>query len=202
MVYQFGRSRQLATVAAAVAIAFAPFAPAAAQHSLIFTSASKVAIEGTSNVHKWTCATESVTGNVTSSTSATSEVGKTVTAMTVSIPVKSLDCGNGGMTDNLRKTMHEGSQPTIRFRMTSYDAIPHGEAYDAVVHGVMTINGVDRPVDLRATITPNGSGGASVVGSTPINTEDYGVKRVKLFMGTLRTSADVTITFRLTAVRG
>jgi hypothetical protein len=50
-------------------------------------------------------------------------------------------------------------------------------------------------------VTPNASGGAEVVGSTPLKTTDYSVQPVKVMLGTLRTSPDVTITFRLTAVR-
>jgi polyisoprenoid-binding protein YceI len=191
-----GRHVMVASLALAVA-----FAPAAAQHTLTFTTASRVAIEGSSNVHKWTCVSGSVGGTVSSPQAASSDVGKSVTSMTVDIPVNSLDCGHGDMNNNLRKAMNQGAHPGIRFRMTSYDATPHAGAYDAIMNGVLTINGVDKPVQLHATVTPNGSGGAGVVGSVSLDTEDYGVKPVRLFMGTLRTSPDVTITFRLSAVR-
>jgi polyisoprenoid-binding protein YceI len=174
---------------------------AQAQHTLKFTGTSKVAIEGSSNLHKWTCASSDIQGSATVTESATAEVGKDLTAMTVAIPVQSLDCGHGDMNDNLRKAMHADRHASIVFRMTSYTATPKGGAYDAVVKGTLTINGVDKPAELRATVTPNGSGGAGVIGSTPLNTETFDVKRVKIMLGTLRTSPDVTITFRLSATR-
>ncbi len=200
-------SRQTSTMRAALVagFSFAAFAPlvhsVAAQGDVTFATASKIVVTGTSNVHNWSCETTGFTTVASAPKGTAADAGKALTSMTVTIPVKSLDCGNGGMNDNLRKAMHADDHPTVAYRMTSFDAVPEASAYQAVIHGVLTINGTERPMDLKATITPDGAGGASAVGSTTLKTTDYGVPIVKVFLGTMRTSADVTITFNLTASR-
>ena len=171
---------------------------AAAQGAGKLALSGRIAIEGKSNLHDWTCATEKFEATVESPGPA-ADVGKALTSLTVTVPVKSIDCGHGGMNDNLRKAMHADQHPTVEYRMTSYTAERHGDGYAATVQGVLTINGVERPTELKATVTPNDSGGAGAVGSAPITTTDFGVKPVSAMLGTMRTSPKVTITFRLTA---
>ncbi len=187
---------RLSVAATALALAV----PAGAQQSVTFSPASKIVIEGRSNVHAWTCATSSFEATATAPDLPATESGSKLTALSLSIPVKSIDCGHGDMNRNLQKAMHADEHQTVTFRMTSYEAARKGDSYDAVLRGTLTINGVDKPVDVRASVTPTASG-AEVVGSTPVKTTDYNVQAVKVMLGTLRTSPDVTITFRLTAVR-
>jgi polyisoprenoid-binding protein YceI len=191
-------SRLRLSVAAALALIALP---AAAQRSVTVSPASKIVVEGKSNVHAWTCATSTFEASVTAPDLPASESGSKLTALTLSIPVASLDCGHGDMNKNLRKAMHADQHPTVGYRMTSYDATKKGDSYDVTMEGMVTINGVEKPVHVHASVTPNASGGAEVVGSAPIRTTDFGVQPVKVMLGTLRTSPDVTITFRLTATR-
>lgn len=185
------------------ALALAATAPraAGAQQPVKLDTTSKVVIEGTSNLHKWTCASAQFEMAVDAPQSAPADVGKTLTALVVTIPVSSIDCGEGGMTKNLRKALHADRYPTIRFRMTSYASVPRAGSYTVHARGILTVNGTDKPVELHSTVTPNGAGGASAVGSTPLDTREFGVPPVRALLGALRTSPQVTITFRLTASR-
>lgn len=192
-----------AHVGLAVAIATCVMAPtASAQHTVRFDPASRTIIEGTSNVHRWSCATTKFDTKAEVPDAPPAEFGRALTSLTVTIPVASLDCGNGDMNRNLQNAMHADRHPMITYRMTSYDATPTAGSYEVVMHGILTINGVERPTDVKATVTPNGSGGASAVGSASINTTDFGVKPVSVLLGTLRTRPQVTITLRMTAIRG
>ncbi|HEX5972142.1 MAG TPA: YceI family protein [Gemmatimonadaceae bacterium] len=175
-------------------------APAWAQRTVTFSPASKIVIEGKSNVHAWTCATSTFDATATAPELPATESGSRLTALALSIPVSSLDCGHGDMNKNLRKAMHADQHPTVGYRMTSYDATRKGDSYDVSMEGMVTINGVEKPVRVHASVTPNALGGADVVGSAPIRTTDFGVQPVKVMLGTLRTSPDVTITFRLSAM--
>jgi polyisoprenoid-binding protein YceI len=188
---------RLVLVTAAVSLA----TPSWAQRPVTFSPASKIVVEGRSNVHAWTCATSSFDAAVTAPDLPGTESGSKLTALSLSIPVASLDCGHGDMNKNLRKTMHADQHPTITYRMTTYDATRKGDSYEVNMNGLVTINGVEKPVHVHASVTPIASGGAEVVGSAPIKTTDFGVQPVKVMLGTLRTSPDVTITFRLTATR-
>jgi len=174
---------------------------ARAQHTVHFDPASRIIIEGTSNVHRWSCATTKFDATAEVPDAPATDFGKALTSLTVTIPVASLDCGHGDMNKNLQNAMHADKHPTITYRMTSYDATPSAGSYEIVMHGVLTINGVDRPTDVKATVTPNGSGGASAVGSASLNTTQFGVKPVSVLLGTLRTSPQVTITLRITGTR-
>lgn len=176
-------------------------APASAQHTIHFDRVSRIVIEGTSNVHRWSCATTKFDATAEAPDASATELGKALTSLSVTIPVASIDCGHGDMNKNLQNAMHADKHPTIGYRMTSYDATPSAGSYEIVMHGVLTINGVDRPTDVKATVTPTGSGGASAVGSAAINTTDFGVKPVSVLLGTLRTSPQVTITLRMTGTR-
>lgn len=197
IILRSARVLRLSVAAATAALA----APASAQRTVTFTTVSRIVIEGKSNVHAWTCATSSFEATATAPDLPAGESGSKLSALSLSIPVKSIDCGHGDMNRNLQKAMHADQHQVITFHMNSYEAVKKGDSYDAVMHGTLTINGVDKPVDVRASVTPNASGGAEVVGSTPLKTTDYSVQPVKVMLGTLRTSPDVTITFRLTAVR-
>lgn len=173
---------------------------AGAQQKLYFSPVSKIVIEGKSNIHAWTCATSTFDAAVDAPKLPPAETGSKLTDLTITIPIRSLDCGHGDMNKNLQKTMHADKNPAVKFRMTSYESAKKGDSYDAIVHGVLTINAIDKPILLRASVTPNAAGGASIVGSAPVKTTDFGVAPVKVMLGTLRTSPDVTITFRLTAI--
>jgi polyisoprenoid-binding protein YceI len=183
------------------ALAFAAPAAAQAQHTFTFAPESKIVIEGSSNVHAWTCATSTFTAAAESPDLPAPETGSKLTSLSLSIPVESLDCGHGDMNSNLRKAMHADAHPDIAVRLTSYEATRQGDSYDVTLTGDLTINGVAKPIVVRASVTPNGTGGASIVGSAPVTTTDFGVQPVRVMLGALRTSANVTITFRLTAIR-
>jgi polyisoprenoid-binding protein YceI len=162
---------------------------------------SRIVINGTSNVHKWDCFTTRFTAVIEAAASPPSEVGKALGALDVTVPVRDIDCGHGGMTSNLRKAMHADQHPDVRFRMSSYEAtaVRGGAAYDATIAGMLTINGVEKPVTVKATVVPDGKGGGRAEGSVDIRTTDYGVKPVRALMGSIRTGDRVTVVLTVVA---
>jgi polyisoprenoid-binding protein YceI len=162
---------------------------------------SRIVISGTSNVHKWDCSTTKFTADIEAPASAPNEVGRMVSALEVTIPVRDIDCGNGGMTSNLRKAMHADQHPDVRFRMSSYEAsaMSGGTSYDAVLSGQLTINGVEKPIQVRATVTPDGRGGVRAEGSVDLRTTDYDVQPVRALLGSIRTGDRVTIILTVVA---
>lgn len=195
------RARPRVALAALAALTLVA-APAAAQSTrLQVAPGSRIVIQGTSNVHKWDCNTARFTGTADVPAGVATEVGKAASAMEVTIPVASLDCGHAGMTKNLRNAMHASRYPTILFRMTSYATTPvrNGGAWEARLGGRLTINGVEKPVQVKATVVPDGKGGARAEGSVDLRTTDYGVQPVKAVMGTIRTGDKVTIVITLVA---
>lgn len=185
------RTRFLALAALALAT------PLAAQQKINLAPTSKVVVEGTSNVHAWHATSTKLTSSIEVAAGKPSEIGASVKAVTLSLPVNSLQSGKGGMDKNIQKALNADKHPTITFRMTSYDAKPQGTAYTAVLRGTVTVNGVDKPVSIAATVTPDGKGGVKAVGSASMKMTDFGVKPVTALMGTIRTGDAVTVKFEL-----
>jgi len=153
-----------------------------------------VTVLGTSNIHDWKCSTSALNPSITVPTSGGAELGKSVTSISLSIPVKSLDCGNGQMNSNLAKALHADDHPTIAFQLLSYvgSASPTGE-YHSTVTGSLTINGVTRSVTMSGTARPDGKGSLRAEGATSFSTMDFGVEPVKALLGTIKTGERVTI---------
>lgn len=161
---------------------------------------SKITILGTSNVHKWDCSTSAFTAIIDAPHAPGGDIGKEVTKIDVTIPVKSLDCGERKMNENLRKAMRVEQHPNVEFSMTSYaTGAKTAGAYEATIAGRLTINGVTKPVELKATVTPDGKGGVRAEGSTEIRTPDHDVAPVKALLGTVRTGERVTIVVTIIA---
>src|SRR5687768_12467313 len=74
-----------------------------------FQPESKLWIEGTSNVRNFTCRAGNLEGNVEATPGTTRLVipalQNSVRAVTVAVPVASLECGNGTMNSHLRKAL-------------------------------------------------------------------------------------------------
>ena len=188
-------------IAAALFTLVAVTTPAPGQSvRLRIDPASKITVLGTSNVHKWDCSTSTFTAVIDAPHVTGNVIGKEVTRLDVTIPVKSLDCGERKMNENMRKAMRMDTHPDITFSMTSYAASGKtGGAYEATIQGNLTINGVKKPVELKATVTPDGNGGVRAEGSTELNTPDFGVAPVKALLGTIRTGERVTVVLTIIA---
>ena len=158
-------------------------------------STSSIRVDGTSNVHAWHLATSTFASDI--EMAAPGNPGSKVEAVTLSIPVTSLKSGKGGLDKNAYKAMNAEKHPTISFRLTSYTAEPNAGAIAARVGGMLTVNGVERPVTLEATLTGE-PGALQAVGTTKFKMTDFGIKPVTALMGTIRTGDEVTIKFDLT----
>ena len=155
---------------------------------------STIRVDGTSNVHAWHLATSTFTSDIEMAAPVTA--GSKVESVTLTIPVTSLKSGKGGLDKNAYKALNAEKNPNISFRLTSYSAEPAAGAFAAKVGGIVTVNGVEKPVTLDATISGE-PGALQAVGSTKFRMTDFGVKPVTALMGTIRTGDEVTIKFDL-----
>jgi polyisoprenoid-binding protein YceI len=162
---------------------------------------SSIRVEGTSNVHDWHLATSTFSADV--EMAAPVGPGSNVEAVTLTIPVTSLRSGKGGLDRNAYKALNAERHPSITFRLTSYAAEPRAGAYAARVSGMLSVNGVERPVTLDATVSGDANE-LKAAGTTRFRMTEFGVKPVTALMGTIRTGDEVTIRFDLSgaAARG
>lgn len=157
--------------------------------------ASTVRVDGTSNVHDWHLTSSQLTASITVAAPVTA--GAKVETVTLTIPVTSLKSGKGGLDKNAYKAMHADQHPTITFLMKTYDAVPKGDAFAATITGVLTVNGVEKPITAEATMTADAKGLMKAVGTSTFRMTDFGIKPVTALMGTIRTGDALTIKFDL-----
>jgi polyisoprenoid-binding protein YceI len=164
---------------------------------------SKLWIEGTSNLHGWSCKAETLDAEIdldaTAAAQLTTAAPKALKRVQVKVPVKSMKCGHGAMDDNLYKALNADATPEISYIMATFEA--DGAAKDTfALHttGTLTIAGKENKIslDVEATRLPDGSVRAK--GTVPIKMTDYGIKPPTAIFGRLKTGDEVKVNFELT----
>ena len=184
----------LALLSTVVLTASAAVAP------ITFQPESKLWVDGTSTVRAYSCKATNLQGTVASAGSASSlaiaELQKAVRTVDVSVPVQSLECGNGTMNGHLRNALKAEQNPTIKFRVAQYDVVPGG-ANDGTVKlkGNLTIAGQEKPVTIDASVATDAAGALRVKGSKEILMSEFGVRPPTLMMGTLKVRDRVVVNF-------
>jgi len=158
---------------------------------------SSIRVDGTSNIHAWHATSTQIIATI----QVASPIAESkVESVTLTLPVTSLKSGKGGLDKNLYKALNAEKNPTITFVMKTYQATPKGDAYEAVITGLLTVNGVEKELKAEATMTQDGKGGLKAVGSAAMKMTDFGVKPVTALMGTIRTGDAITVKFDLAGV--
>jgi len=142
---------------------------------------SKLWIEGTSNLHGWSCKADKFDAALELDAAAVAELAtatpKALKRVEVKVPVKALKCGHGGMDDNLYKALKANETPDITYILATFDAAP-GEAgeFTLKTNGTLAIAGKENKLtmDVVATRLPDGT--VKATGMVPIKMTDYGIK--------------------------
>ena len=182
-----------ATTAAAQETARVPVAPE-----------SRLWIDGTSNLHGWTCKAEKLEAAVELDKAAAAQLAiappKALKRVEVKVPVKSLKCGHGGMDNNLYKALNADATPEISYIMATFEVVP-GEVKDSFTlktAGTLTISGKENKIamDVIANRLPDGT--VKATGTVPVKMTDYGIKPPTAIFGRLKTGDEVKVSFELT----
>jgi hypothetical protein len=168
---------------------------------LVLQYGSVVRIDGRSNVHRWSCAADSIEVMVaTQPAVVTSGVPEPLRVMDaeVRIPVAALACGDNLMDRNLRTALRADSNPTIVYRAISFETTPADSGrLHIVASGTLSVAGVSRPVSIVVTATPFANGMFRATGTVPLRMTDFGVKPPTALFGILRGRNDVVVQFQI-----
>ena len=164
---------------------------------------SKLWIDGTSNLHEWSCKATSLEATVELDASAAARVSvappKALKRVEVKVPVKSLKCNHGGMDGNVYKALKADQSPEISYIMATFEAAQNNLTDDFVLHatGTLTIAGKENTLDMdvKATRLPDGT--VKATGVVPIKMTDYGIKPPTAIFGRLKTGDEVKVNFEL-----
>ena len=167
---------------------------------ITFQPESKLWVDGTSTVRAYSCKATTLNGTVAATGSdaslAIGELQKAVRTVDLTVPVQSLDCGNGTMNGHLRNALKATENPAIKFRVAQYDVVPGGENEGTVkLKGNLTIAGQEKPVTIDANVASEAGGALRVKGSKEILMSEFGVRPPTLMMGTLKVRDRVVVNF-------
>ena len=180
-----------ATLAGAQATARVPVAPS-----------SKLWIEGTSNLHAWSCAATTIDAAIDVDATAVQLAAappKMLKRVAVKVPVKSLKCGHGAMDSNLYKALKADESPDISYIMATFEAAA-GESNELTLHtvGTLLVAGKENSIKMDVAAVRLADGTLQATGTVPIKMSDFGIKPPTAIFGRLKTGDEVMVKFDLT----
>ena len=120
------------------------------------------------------------------------------------VPVDKLASGERGLDVNMRKALKGDQYKEIRFRMESYDVTApaiSGAGFTVMLHGRLSLAGVERKIDVGAAGVRVGSG-IRLTGSKDLLMTDYQIKPPTMMLGAIKTANLITVKFAATLQKG
>jgi polyisoprenoid-binding protein YceI len=190
--------RQLLSVSALLA----GFSSVAAAQGMVVRPQSDVTLAGTSNINHWACRSD-----VFEATIAADVQGPFVMAVnpesgkvTVTVPVKSMECGNGWMNRDLYDALDAERFPSIDYVLVSY-AFDRSRMTDARLVaraiGDITVAGVTKRVEIPITAVRRDDGTVAGEGTLRLRMTDFGVKPPVALFGLIRARNDIEVSFKV-----
>jgi polyisoprenoid-binding protein YceI len=161
---------------------------------------SRIWIEGTSTIRAFTCTAGVINALVDTKTANAIPLlligDKAVVAVDVKVPVEKLDCGNGTMNEHMLRSLKSNENPTILFRLTSYEIAKTSGAATGTLRGTLSLGGAQKPVSITALGKPEGDM-LRVSGSTEILMTQYDLTPPTLMFGRIKVNEKVIVNFDL-----
>ncbi len=180
----------LAAVTMSTVIASAAAAQMALPHNLSLSKDSKLWIEGTSTMKKFSCSATKINVDVLATPDA--DAPEIVQSASLVVPVALLDCKNATMNGHMRKALKSDKNPQIAWKLTSYRL----EGANVIITGKLQIAGKENPIELRGTGTAV-NGTIKVKGSKQFKMSEFGVKPPSLMLGTMKVGDLITVAYDL-----
>ena len=175
--------------------------PNTAGTGLVLQPESRLWVDGTSTVRAFTCGTTNFTAKIESeapqSVAALMLGQKAVKTVVADFPTEALDCKNGTMNEHMRKAIKAADNPTIEFRLASYDVLTENGQIKGQLRGTLQMGGVEKPVVIDAAGTRTADGQLRVTGTTKLNMKEWGLKPPTLMFGTMKVNENVQVGFDL-----
>jgi polyisoprenoid-binding protein YceI len=167
---------------------------------LTLQTESRLWIEGTSTIKDFSCRATTVSALVdTRSTNAIPQLlvgDKAVVAVDVKVPVEKPDCSNGTMNEHMRNALKAVENPTILFRLSTYEIERTSDGVTGALKGTLSLGGVQRPLVITAVGTGEGEM-LHITGSTEIRMTDYALTPPSLMFGRIKVNEKVIVKFDL-----
>lgn len=168
---------------------------------------SRLWIEGSSNINKFTCASQTLVGYAYFGAEkmllpASRFVSvKSNTELYFSIPVETFDCGKKRMNKDMYEALKEEQFPVIAYEMTESRLLTTpdtvGDWYRVRASGILTLAGTSQEMEMTIKIRALDNGNYQVTGAIPVSMHDFSIKPPSAFFGMIKAKADLTVHFDL-----
>lgn len=196
------RTRTPITLALIAMIAAAARAQSTAE--LAVGSESRVWIEGSSNIHSWSCSATAVDATIAVEVAFKEDPDfpRYLKTVRVKVPVTALKCGHDQMDKSLRRALKADDTTRSPYITASFEAVRNGSdttnALTVNTIGALEIAGRENTVKMNVGTTRLANGTIEAQGEVPILMSDFGVKPPTALFGALRANDRVVVKFALT----
>lgn len=155
-------------------------------------------IKGTSNLHDWQSKANEVRAN--GSLSADASGLKSIGALSVEIPVRTIKSTKGSIMDNKTyDALKADAFPNITYKLEKVTGMNNRSGtYDINTTGYLTIAGATNKIDMYVQGKMGADGSITFNGSKKLKMTDYKIKPPTALMGTMTTGDEVEIVFQVT----
>ena len=122
---------------------------------------------------------------------------KAVTAVEIRVPTERLDCRNGTMNEHMAKALKAEANPTIVFKLASYDLAKQSDAVRVTLNGTLAMGGVEKPISVTVNATEGPTGAHHVVGTHELRMTEWALKPPSLMLGTIKVDEHIKVGFDL-----
>lgn len=183
-----------------IALIAAAAVNANAQSRATLAPASKVWIEGTSNVHDWKMEATQIDAQIELDAAGLAAApAKMIKSVKLTIPAKALKSEHDKMDDNARKALKADKNPDITYTLTSVNEVI-GETRDGFTlkaAGTLNIAGVENAVNAEIVAIRLADGTVKATGTVPVKMTAYQMKPPTAMLGTIRCGDEVKVKFDL-----
>lgn len=169
---------------------------ALAQDITLDKGKSRLWIEGSTNVNKFSCRAASY------DTMVSSPVAERELDVEVDIEVRGFDCGKRRMNRDLYETLLSEKHPFISFEYTSTHSITYDDSedlYDLMVIGYLTVAGHKKKIEFPMQAYVQDDGTLRATGKTELRMTDYNVEPPTALLGMVRVDDLLSVHFELFA---
>jgi polyisoprenoid-binding protein YceI len=158
-------------------------------------------IKGTSNLHNWESNVKEIRSNAT--INLVDLDLKSIQALTVEIPAKTIKSSKGSMMDNKTYDALKADQyPNIYYKLDKINSLnKRGDGYDINATGSLSLAGVTKKIEMtvRSKVIVNGN--VNFTGSSKIKMSNFNIKPPSALMGSVTTGDEVEVIFNVTLKR-
>jgi polyisoprenoid-binding protein YceI len=169
-----------------------------AQSRATLAPASKMWIEGTSNVHDWKVEATTIDAQIElDAAGLAAPPAAMLKKVTLTIPVTALKSEHAKMDDNIRKALKADRNPQIVYVLDKVDAVSAEtkDGFTLRAQGTLNIAGVENAVTAEIAATRMADGTIKATGTVPVKMTAYQVKPPTAMLGAIKCGDEVKVKF-------